>query len=567
MEALAVNEMCRRDLLRAFLGVAASGATGLGATSFLAGCAGRRGRRSLNDISGELVLRREKLGHRLRDLASLPEPDHWSECEVAVVGGGVSGLACMRGLDAMAVKNSLLLELDENLGGTSQGGKAELSEHPWGAHYLTVPMAENRQLIQLLREIGAVESVGASGQPVIAEEALCRDPSERLFYRGRWYEGLYPLAGAPKAELAEKRRFEEEIDRWVAFRDARGRRAFVLPMSMGSDDERVRALDRISILQWLDQHHYQSPRLRWWLEYACRDDYGTGLADTSAWSVFFYYASRKRSAAGEYQEVITWPEGNARLVRHMREPVQTRTRANHAVVSVQSDEDGVRIIALHAPPSGGDAKVVGIRARYAIMATPQFINARVVQGLQGARLEAAQSFEQSPWMVANLHLSARPAGAGFPLSWDNVIYQSPALGYVVATHQHGPERGPTLITYYYPLIDSDPRVARRRLLELGWREWAEVALSDLERAHPRLRDSVQRIDIARWGHAMVRSTPGRVWDGRRIRAAQPVGRVHFAHSDLSGVALFEEAFDRGLQAAKEVVQRLRTAEPRRLEGP
>ena len=114
-----------------------------------------------------------------------------------------------------------------------------------------------------------------------------------------------------------------------------------------------------------------------------------------------------------------------------------------------------------------------------------------------------------------------------------MIYQSPALGYVVSTHQDGPERGPTVLTYYYPLIDSDPNVARRRLLSLGWKEWAEVVLSDLERAHPALRNQVERIDIARYGHGMVRSTPGRIWDGRRTLAAEPVGRVHFAHSDLS----------------------------------
>jgi monoamine oxidase len=462
----------------------------------------------------------------------------------------------MRGLDAAGVKNSLLFELDEEVGGTSRGGQAPLSAHPWGAHYITVPMAENRPLVRLLEEVGSVTGRASDGEPEIAEQDFAHDPAERLFYRGRWYEGLYPMAGASSAELAEKSRFEAEIDRWVAFRDAEGKRAFVLPMSRASRDERVRALDSVSMLQWLDRNNYSSTRLRWWVEYACRDDYGTGLADTSAWSVFLYYASRKREAGGDYQEVVTWPEGNARLVRHLRTPVSARIRANHAVARVQNDEQGVRIHALHAE-GAGEPKVVGIRARYAIMATPQFINARVVRDLEGERLAAVQSFQQSPWMVANLHLSARPAGPGFPLSWDNVIYESPALGYVVATHQSGPDRGPTVLTYYYPLTDSDPRVGRRRLLELGWREWSEVLLSDLERAHPRLRDSVQKIDIARWGHGMVRSSPGRIWDGTRELAAQPVGRVHFAHSDLSGVALFEEAFDRGLQAAEQVVQRLR----------
>lgn len=546
METLAVNELCRRDLLRAFLG-----APILGAPILWAGCRSKTKARTLDNISGEIVHRRERVGHSLRDLRSVPTPTTWKDCEVAVIGGGVAGLASMRGLDAAGIKNTLLLELADDLGGTARGE----SSYPWGAHYITVPMEENRPLIDLLDEVGAVESISAAGEPVMAEETLCRDPSERLFYRGRWYEGLYPLAGANRSELAEKERFDNTIDLWASYRDARGRRAFVLPMSQGSDDQVVRDLDKISMLQWLKREGYSSQRLHWWIEYACRDDYGTGLADTSAWSVFFYYASRKRGAGSDYQEVVTWPEGNARLVAHLRKPLEGRTRANHAVISVESGDQGVQIVALHFDDPQAEPKLVGIRARYAIMATPQFINARIVKGLAGSRLDAAKSFDQSPWLVANLHLSNRPVGAGFPLCWDNVMYQSPALGYVVSTHQEGPERGPTVLTYYYPLIDSDPNVARRRLLSLGWQEWAEVVLSDLERAHPGLRNITQRVDIARYGHGMVRSTPGRIWDGRRAMAAQPVGRVHFAHSDLSGVALFEEAFDRGLKAAEQVADR------------
>ena len=541
-----MNELSRRELLQAFLG----------APILWAGCSDRKAVRSLDSIGGDLVLRREKLGHRMRDLGKVPVPVEWSECEVAVVGGGVAGLSCLRGLEASGIKNTLLLELDDKVGGTSQGGVNSISAFPWAAHYITVPMPENEKLIRLLGEVGAVEGVDPEGRPIMAEQHLCRDPSERLYYRGRWYEGLYPLAGASASELAEKQRFEDEIDRWVEFRDAQGRRAFVLPMSLASDDQRVRELDKVSIAQWLKARGYKSQRLHWWVEYACRDDYGTGLADTSAWSAMFYYASRKQKAGSDYQQVVTWPEGNGRLVHHMRAAVKGRVLPNHAVVSVENQAEGVSIVALRADDSG-ELKAVGFRAKHVVMATPQFVNARVVRGLAGERLQAAQSFGQSPWMVANIELSKRPGGAGFPLCWDNVIYQSPALGYVVATHQNGPERGPTVLTYYYPLIDSDPRVARRRLLQLGWREWAEVALSDLERVHPGFRNSVRRIDIARWGHGMVRSTPGQVWDGRRQLAAQPHGNIHFAHSDLSGVALFEEAFDRGLLASEQVMSRLR----------
>ena len=157
-------------------------------------------------------------------------------------------------------------------------------------------------------------------------------------------------------------------------------------------------------------------------------------------------------------------------------------------------------------------------------------------------------------MVANLFLKDRPTDRGFPLSWDNVLYESPGLGYVVATHQRGLDRGPTVFTYYYPLCDNDPREARTRLLSAGRDEWADIALTDLSRAHREIRSLTERLDVMRWGHAMIRPRPGFVWSEARRIASKPYRGIHFANTDLSGVALFEEAFYHGTRAADEVIK-------------
>jgi hypothetical protein len=110
-----------------------------------------------------------------------------------------------------------------------------------------------------------------------------------------------------------------------------------------------------------------------------------------------------------------------------------------------------------------------------------------------------------------------------------------------------------VLTYYYPFVDVDPRVGRTRLLETDWRGWAEVTLSDLSRVHPDIRGLVERLDVMRWGHAMIRPRTGFMWGSARREAAKPFRSIHFAHSELSGVALFEEAFDNGLRAANEIL--------------
>jgi hypothetical protein len=61
----------------------------------------------------------------------------------------------------------------------------------------------------------------------------------------------------------------------------------------------------------------------------------------------------------------------------------------------------------------------------------------------------------------------------------------------------------------------------------------------------------------RWGHAMISPRPQFIWSEARRNASRPFGDIHFAHSDLSGVALFEEAFFHGVRAADEVLAVLR----------
>ncbi len=67
------------------------------------------------------------------------------------------------------------------------------------------------------------------------------------------------------------------------------------------------------------------------------------------------------------------------------------------------------------------------------------------------------------------------------------------------------------------------------------------------------------MDVYLWGHAMVRPRPGFLWSEALREAARPIGRVHFAHTDLSGLALFEEAQYFGLRAAEAILSSRKAA--------
>ena len=106
------------------------------------------------------------------------------------------------------------------------------------------------------------------------------------------------------------------------------------------------------------------------------------------------------------------------------------------------------------------------------------------------------------------------------------------------------------------MADWDPDEARTRedMLQIPWEGWRDRVLGDLRRAHPDLDECVTRLDVWRWGHAMVKPVPGMVFGEDRRRAARPIGDLHFAHCDLSAMALFEEAHWQGVRAAEEVLE-------------
>ena len=559
-----MNPLSRRELLSTFLGVPAAMA------AMTSGCSN-----SSQFPEGGFVGPSFKIGHKLRDgFRPRPAANGWKTVGTVIVGGGIAGLAAAWRLRAKGQHDFVLLELEEEPGGTSRSGKTALSGtakpsqqatrstsaamcgYPWGAHYVPAPMSHNTDFIELLGEMNvlAEDPIDAKGEPVIAEQFLCRDPEERVFADGRWHEGLYLMEGASDDDLAQLKAFEREIDRWADWRDSAGRRAFALPIAMGSDDAEVTALDEISMSEWLVRHQFTSERLKWVVDYACRDDYGGTAKQTSAWAGVFYFASRRRKAGAESQPLIAWPEGNGRIVNHLLAGVQEQVQLGMAVTEVtrtdSAETHGVEVVAVDR-----GEHVHGWRAERVIFAAPQFLAPVLIRDFPAERTRAARAFEYGSWMVSNLWLKDRPQeDNGFPLAWDNVIHDSRSLGYVVATHQRGVDFGSSIWTHYYPLCDDSVKNIRNRMLTLDWSDWVEVVLTDIETAHPDFRSLVERVDVMRWGHAMVRPRPGFVWSRDRRSAANPLGRIHFAHTDLSGVALFEEAFSHGVRAADEVIE-------------
>ena len=103
--------------------------------------------------------------------------------------------------------------------------------------------------------------------------------------------------------------------------------AFALPAHRSRWNAELAALDATTFAQWLAANGVTDTALTTYLDYCCRDDYGAGLAEVSAWAGVHYFASRhgfvapgdgEANEAGTAREaVFTWPEGNAWLTQRL----------------------------------------------------------------------------------------------------------------------------------------------------------------------------------------------------------------------------------------------------------
>jgi monoamine oxidase len=484
-------------------------------------------------------------GHLLRDLREIPAPAERRRIDGAIVGAGVAGLAAARALQRGGIEDYRLFELEDEAGGNSRGGEVAGFACPWGAHYLPLPGPYAEDVAELLTEYQLRRE--EQGRARYDELHLCHSPQERLYIAGGWQEGLLPLRGQDAATLGQYRRFAALV------REAGRPGAFAIPTAANRWDEVLAALDGQSFAAWLDGQDLHAPALRWYLDYCCRDDYGAGAAQVSAWAGLHYFASRHGfDAPGDVEAPdrddapLTWPEGNAWLARRLAAPHAGRIQPGSLVLRVEEGKDGVELDVLELPVR----RLVRWSARRAILAVPLFLAARLLVNPPPALREAAQRLPRAPWLVANLHIDRRLLEHQHqaPLSWDNVIYGSPGLGYVDAMHQSLLPYADATVLTYYTALGSDPAAGRRLLLERSWQQWAEAIVADLSSAHPDLRRKLREVRIMRYGHAMAIPAPGVRGSAWLAALRQPQGRVAFAHADLSAYSVFEEAFHWGLAA-------------------
>jgi Flavin containing amine oxidoreductase len=500
-------------------------------------------------ITGGFTGTSPERGHLLRAGPSgAGQPSSTRSVHTLIAGGGVAGLSAARALRLQGLDDFALLELEDSAGGNARAGTMAGMAHPLGAHYLPVPSDGAPEVQDFLEELDLRKRIAGRWQ--YDERHLCHSPQERLFFNGAWQDGLLPTAGVGPSTLAQYAQFAKLVAQW------RATGGFQIPVPNTPMAQANAAQLAMPFVAYLDAQGLQDSHLRWYLDYCCRDDYGAGLDEVSAWAGIHYFAARHgfsapgalgatlgsldaqaaQAAERDLQTggVLTWPQGNAFLTQALAKPLGERLRTGRVVLRITEGKSGVAVDALNVHTQA----VERWQAQRCIVALPVFIAQRVVSTQLGFLQQAALHTRYASWLVANVQINAAlkdtggddgaSGGAGAAPAWDNVIYNpsvapsdnsgnagnagnsdnasTGGLGYVDAMHQSTRTApGPSVLTYYRALGTSP--LARRTLLAKPWAQHRDETLADLRQAHPDIDQRAVQVNITRYGHAMAVPTP------------------------------------------------------------
>jgi len=442
-------------------------------------------------------------GHSKRDGFAFPKSEIKESCEVAIIGGGPSGLCALHLLQG---RDALLLEKEDHLGGNCSTDTWQGVTFSTGAAFFT---EGDRALVELMR------SVGAPGLPIEGGDALIVKGEPFLDFLGE---------GAARLPFSQRARddFRKSADKARALRDQ---------LESGE-------LDARPFSEFLSDY---APELRLFWDRFGASNWGASAEHTSA-----------RLGLSAYQWLtgaekrLSYPGGLGTGAKALASQLEARLpgRLRTSVFTHHIELEPGRKGSVLVHTLKGDEPYT-LRARAVIVAVPKFFAARIVPHVSAEQRAAMTAFRYAPYSVFNLCLN----GVGPEPAYDNWFLDAPFADFIPADWVVHAGRGPrdrkTALTVYHPM----PEGRRSELLEdERLVHMADDVVAHLDRHFPGLGKQVVEARVFRRGHALAMPTPGQL--ARADLASRSHGRIAFAHSDSRGDV---SSFPGALRAAERAV--------------
>lgn len=476
-----------------------------------------------------------------------PIPEPTEDVDVAIIGGGLSGLCCAYQLRRHDI---VLFELRDRFGGNAMGERWGPTPYSIGSAYVITP-DRGSFLWRLYHELGIHRDRRESFPP---------DPME---LGGVIRDDYWSGGGMSQAEQAAFSRYGEV----VRFMADQGYPEIPLP-----DDAEgaayVRELDSRNFPADLTQRMGMplTPLLRAGVQSYFYSSFGADMEEVSAAAGWNFVAAEE---CGRW----VFPGGNAGLARalwggmdHERHGRRRVLRAGRAVVDVRKSGERVHVTWIE-----GSGQARSLRARYVVMANSKHIAKHMLHDLaQGdAKREAMNQVETMAYLVANVLLDA-PIERDF---YDCFLIGDETFPADSAAFQANPQPvdmlrgdfarpnagGRSVLSLYWPLPWHQARFTL--ITSDAWQRYAEMLVPRVRQALALLNvpeSAIRQVRFTRWGHAMPLARPGIIADGIADELRRPfLDRIYFANQDNWALPAVENSLLDAHAVAREIADRLR----------
>jgi len=452
-------------------------------------------------------------------------PAPQEEIDVAVIGGGISGLTSAYLLQD---HNPVVFELHSRFGGNAQGGTINGARYSLGSAYIITPDAGS-SLDIIYQDLGLYDVVRTDEIPA---------PTE---INGKLNENIWAGLGVPK----------EDIPAYEAYQ------SLVLEMADNYPDVPFPAqwmidLDGISLRQHIEQEvgmPIPAP-LAAAIQAYCYSSFAAGWEEISAtlgWNFL---------AAEEFGRWV-FPGGNAWMAEKMWERIATldqsdpahapHLRASKKIVDLRVQPDGRSLITWEDP----DGSFHSLLAKQVVMACPKNIARAIIHNLEQDEPErySAMRLSRRAYMVSTVVLD-RPVPHDFydifllndpetfPMSQTEAEHFWQYTDVTDGSYAKGPNSPgipvrSSILTMYWPLPFESARFSL--ILHDPILQYGEAMAAKLRTTLNLLdmpESAVQEIRFARWGHALPLARVGFLTDGIPAIIMAPYREnVHFVNQD------------------------------------
>jgi hypothetical protein len=454
-----------------------------------------------------------RICHSVRDGAHFQIPKPSAEYEVAIVGGGPSGL-----MTAWQLRhtNFLLLEKEPRLGGNA------ISEQWRGVWYSTgAAYQADKAIEELCVEIGMPIQRIRSVDAAVINDTVVPD---------FWGNGLWksPCPDRVKKSFAK----------------------FLADMKAIDAEQHAAELDNMVFAELLKPYE---PELKLWFDNFGPNNWGADADNTSA----LIGATSMDWGGGLDHERFTWAGGLGRISLALEQAVERaapgRLRRSATVIQVEQAGAKPTVSFFH------DGELQTVAAKAVVVACPKFIAKKIVQGLDREHAEAMAQLRYAPYLVVNV-CSREVIYNG---SYDtNIPVPSPIVDFNVAdwvdNRDNRDVKRPAVLTCYVPRHEAE----RAQVLDDAYcYKMGETVVDLLHRWFPGARNKIEEVHIYRRGHPMCMSIPGAT---TRIapKVRKPLGKLFFAHSETEGaITEYTTAHKAAMRVSQEVMAVLSPARP------